>query len=53
MFAHRIVDFTGPDDVQWAEVDEPAVGGGMLVGPQEVIAVGSDGDHATTTITVS
>jgi len=24
MFAHRIAAFTGPDDVQWAEVPEPA-----------------------------
>ena len=31
MFAHRIVDFTGPDDVQWAEVDEPAADGGVLI----------------------
>ena len=31
MFAKRIVDFTGPDDVQWAEVDEPAADGGVLI----------------------
>jgi len=31
VFAHRIVDFTGPDDVQWAEVDEPAADGGVLI----------------------
>ena len=31
MLAHRIVDFTGPDDVQWAEVDEPAADGGVLI----------------------
>jgi NADPH2:quinone reductase len=31
------VDFTGPDDVQWAEVDEPAAGGGVLI---EVAAAG-------------
>jgi NADPH:quinone reductase len=26
MFAHRIAAFTGPDDVQWAEVPEPTAG---------------------------
>src|SRR2546429_9761789 len=26
MFAHRIAAFTGPDDVVWAEVAEPAAG---------------------------
>jgi len=26
MFAHRIAAFTGPDDVEWAEVPEPAAG---------------------------
>jgi len=36
MFAHRIAAFTGPDDVQWAEVPEPAVpepaaGGGVVI----------------------
>jgi NADPH:quinone reductase-like Zn-dependent oxidoreductase len=31
VFAHRIVGFTGPDDVQWAEVDEPAADGGVLI----------------------
>ena len=31
MFAKRIVNFTGPDDVQWAEVDEPAADGGVLI----------------------
>ena len=31
MFAHGIVDFTGPDDVQWAEADEPAADGGVLI----------------------
>ena len=31
MFAHKIVDFTGPDDVQWAEADEPAADGGVLI----------------------
>jgi len=31
VFAHRIVDFTGPDDVQWAEVDDPAADGGVLI----------------------
>ena len=31
MFAHMIVDFTGPDGVRWAEVDEPAADGGVLI----------------------
>ena len=31
MFAHKIVDFTGPDDVRWGEADEPAAGGGVLI----------------------
>jgi NADPH2:quinone reductase len=31
MFAHRIVDFTGPDDVQWREAEEPAAGDGVLI----------------------
>ena len=31
MFAHRIAAFTGPDDVQWAEVPEPAAGGGVVI----------------------
>ena len=31
MFAHTIVDFTGPDDVQWAEADEPSADGGVLI----------------------
>ena len=31
MFAHKIVDFTGPDAVQWAEADEPAADGGVLI----------------------
>src|SRR6266536_3388143 len=31
MFAHEIVDFTGPDDVQWNEVEEPGADGGVVV----------------------
>jgi NADPH:quinone reductase len=31
VFAHKIVDFTGPDDVRWAEADEPSVDGGVLI----------------------
>jgi NADPH2:quinone reductase len=31
MFAHQIVGFTGPDDVQWTEVAEPAADGGVVI----------------------
>ena len=31
MFSHKIVDFTGPDDVQWVEVAEPAAAGANVV----------------------
>ena len=31
MFAHRIAAFTGPDDVVWTEVPEPAADGGVVV----------------------
>ena len=31
MFAHKIVDFTGPDDLQWVETEEPAADGGVLI----------------------
>ncbi len=31
MFAHLIDGFTGPDDVRWAEVDEPAADGGVVI----------------------
>ena len=31
MFAHQIVGYTGPDDVRWAEVPEPAGDGGALI----------------------
>ena len=31
MFAHRIAAFTGPADVQWAEVPESAAGGGVVI----------------------
>src|SRR5208282_4342930 len=37
MFAHQIVGFTGPDDVQWTEVAEPAADGGVLI---DVVAAG-------------
>jgi len=31
MFAHRIAALTGPDDVQWAEVPEPAADDGVII----------------------
>jgi NADPH:quinone reductase len=31
MFAHRIATLTGPDDVQWAEVPEPAADDGVII----------------------
>ena len=31
MFAHRIAAFTGPDDVVWTEVAEPAADGGVII----------------------
>jgi NADPH2:quinone reductase len=31
MFAHRIAAFTGPDDVEWAEVPEPAADDGVVI----------------------
>jgi NADPH:quinone reductase len=37
VFAHKITDYTGPDDVLWAEVDEPAADGGVLI---DVVAAG-------------
>lgn len=37
MFAHRIVAFSGPDDVQWIEVLEPAADGGVII---DVVAAG-------------
>jgi NADPH2:quinone reductase len=37
MFAHKIVEFTGPDDVQWVEAAEPASGSGVVI---EVAAAG-------------
>ena len=40
MFAHRIMDFTGPDDVQWVEVPESAENlgdGGAVI---DVVAAG-------------
>src|SRR5215218_1618177 len=37
MFAHRIVDFTGPAAVHWTQVEEPAAEGGVVI---DVIAAG-------------
>jgi NADPH:quinone reductase len=37
MYAHVIAGFTGPDDVQWREVDEPAAGDSVVI---DVIAAG-------------
>jgi NADPH2:quinone reductase len=37
MFAHTIVGFTGPDDVLWTEVAEPAADGGVVI---DVVAAG-------------
>jgi NADPH2:quinone reductase len=37
MFAHKIVDLTGPDDLRWIETDEPAAGDGVLI---DVVAAG-------------
>jgi NADPH2:quinone reductase len=37
VFAHKIVGFTGPDDVQWTDVAEPAADGGVLI---DVVAAG-------------
>src|SRR6476661_8708293 len=31
MLSHKIVDFTGPDDVQWIEAAEPASGRGVVI----------------------
>lgn len=31
MFGHKIVDFTGVDGIRWAETDEPAADGGVLI----------------------
>src|SRR5262250_2024597 len=31
MFAHKIVEFAGPDDVQWVEVAEPAANHGVVI----------------------
>ena len=36
MFAHRIVGLTGPDDLQWTEMEEPAADGVVI----DVIAAG-------------
>jgi len=37
MFAHMIAGFTGPDDVLWTEVAEPAADGDVLI---DVVAAG-------------
>jgi NADPH2:quinone reductase len=37
MFAHRIVDSTGPGAVVWTEVEEPAADGGVVI---DVVAAG-------------
>src|SRR5208337_4511059 len=37
MFAHKIVGFTGPDDVLWTEVAEPAADDGVII---DVVAAG-------------
>jgi NADPH2:quinone reductase len=37
MFAHMIAGFTGPDDVLWTEVAEPADDGGVVI---DVVAAG-------------
>jgi NADPH:quinone reductase len=37
MFAHRVVDFTGPEAVQWTQVEEPAADGGVVI---DVVAAG-------------
>jgi NADPH2:quinone reductase len=37
MFAHRIVDFTGPAAVQWTQVEEPAADDGVVI---DVVAAG-------------
>jgi NADPH2:quinone reductase len=37
MFAHRVVDFTGPAAVQWTQVEEPAADGGVVI---DVVAAG-------------
>ena len=37
MFAHKIVEFTGPDDVQWVETAEPVSGSDVAI---EVAAAG-------------
>jgi NADPH2:quinone reductase len=37
MFAHKIVDFTGPAAVQWTQVEEPSADGGVVI---DVVAAG-------------
>jgi len=37
VLAHKIVGFTGPDDVQWTDVAEPAADGGVVI---DVVAAG-------------
>ena len=38
MFAHKIADFTGPDDLQWVETEEPAADGGVLIDVAQLLA---------------
>lgn len=37
MFAHRVVELTGPDGVRWTETQEPAADGGVVI---DVVAAG-------------
>jgi NADPH:quinone reductase len=37
MFAHRVVAFTGPDAVQWTQVEEPRADDGVVI---DVVAAG-------------
>jgi NADPH2:quinone reductase len=37
MFAHRVVALTGPDAVQWTQVEEPEADGGVVI---DVVAAG-------------
>ena len=37
MFAHRVVDFTGPEAVVWTQVEEPAANDGVVI---DVVAAG-------------
>ena len=37
LFAHRVMNFTGPDGVVWTEAEEPVADGGVVV---DVVAAG-------------